>query len=114
MNYTHTWRTFPNGVKRFLTLPDWKTFAVDTVIPELTPLLAEGRALADEIAAKPLPTFHDLVTRFENLDEEISLIFGPLSHLKSVEKKTYPGIEEGEELTADYDSYHETAHFERK
>ncbi len=94
MNYTHTWKTFPNGVKRVLTLPDWTSFAVDTIIPELTPLLLEGRALADEIAAKPIPAFHDLVTRFENLGEEISLIYGPLSHLKSVEKKTYPGIEE--------------------
>ena len=108
MKFTHTTTTTPSGEKRVLSLPTWETFAVDTVIPELTLLLLEGRALADEIAAMPLPTFHDLVTRFENLNELIAMIMGPAGHLNSVMQAAYPGLKEVntevKQLVTDYGS----------
>lgn len=94
MNYTHNKVVTPSNAKRVLSLPDWDTFAVDTVIAELKPLLVEGRALADEIAAMPMPTFHDVVTRFENLGELIRMITGPAGHLNSVMQTAYPGLKE--------------------
>jgi oligopeptidase A len=94
MNYTHKETLTPLNKKRTLSLPVWNTFDVATVIAELNPLLAEGRDLADEIAAMSMPTFHDVVTRFENLNELISMIVGPAGHLNSVMQTAYLGLKE--------------------
>lgn len=84
MHYTTTSHAAHSGKPRLLTLPDWHTFDAQTVLPALTQLFAEGRALAEETAALQVPTFHDLVPKWEGLFERISFIFGPLSNLNNV------------------------------
>ncbi len=100
MKFTHTTTTTPSGKKRILALPDWSTFAIDTVIPELEVLFARGRKLADDIALLPDPTFADIVPPFEEIDAAISSVAGPVRHLKATMLKSYPGIQELEKQVA--------------
>ncbi len=100
MKFTSTITTTPAGAKRVLALPEWDTFDLATVIPELEVLFARGRKLADDIALIPDPTFDEIVIAFEEIDASIGSVAGPLRHLKSTMLKSYPGIQDVEKQVA--------------
>lgn len=92
MKFTNKRVSTPTGNFRVLTLPDWNTFAAETVLPELEALLVEGRAMIEKIAAIPVPTFADLVTDTEDFSERLSLVIGPMIHLNETMQKKYPEL----------------------
>ena len=100
MQFNHTTTTNPSGETRILSLPDWSTFSLDTVLPELEILFARGRKLADDVGNISDPEFADIVPPFEEINSAMSLVSGPMSHLKSTMLKAYPGIQEVEKQAA--------------
>ncbi len=94
MKFSQTTQTTPEGGTRILTLPDWSTFNSAEVLSELEALLKEQKALADFTAAKLNPTWHDLVTAWDELGDRIKKIYGPMGHLSGTERLRYPELEE--------------------
>jgi oligopeptidase A len=97
MKFTHTPQPTNAGNPRILTLPDWSTFAPGTIIAELEALIVEGRALADTVAVKTVPTFDDLVVKWDDLGDRIHKVYGPMGHLYATERARYPELKEIEE-----------------
>jgi oligopeptidase A len=92
MNVTEKTFVASDSEIRVLKLPIWSTFSVDGAIQELDALLDEGRMLKSEVASMEHPTFRDLIGRFEDLFERLSLLSGPIDYMNSMENKTYPGL----------------------
>jgi oligopeptidase A len=92
-----------------LLVPDWDKFDPAPIIPALESLYVQARTLADEVAKMPEPSFDDLVNRFENIDEEVSRLTGPLSHQFSTRKKDWPNLKEvadrADELSVEHASF---------
>lgn len=89
--------THDGGVMRYrrsgnLRLPVWSTFTIEGIIPQLESLLAEGLRLAYRVGTKKDPTFHDVVTRFEEIEERIARLTAPLIFLADAAAAEYPGI----------------------
>ncbi len=94
MKFSQTTQITTAGGTRVLTLPDWSTFKSEEVIAELENLLKERQALADFTAAKLDPTWHDLVTVWDELGDRIKKVYGPMGHLSGTERLRYPELEE--------------------
>ncbi len=97
-----------NGDTVHRTLFNWATFSIDGMAEEYTKLCDEGRALADNVAAIPEPSFADLVLAFEDLFVRMQRLIGPMGHLAAVTPNRYPGIEKLEEKIGVIDAAYRT------
>ena len=97
MEFNAITETAPDGTRLVSRLPQWKKFSIEHAVAELTECIALGDRMADEVAQKALPTFHDLVLQWEDLGDRIQMIINPVSHLQAVAKNDYPGIEKVKE-----------------
>lgn len=74
----------PNGVTAFLSYPLWESFNPQTLVTELTELLAQGRLLADALANAHEHTFASLVLVSEEYGERLGRLWGTAMHLNNV------------------------------
>lgn len=76
-----------------LRLPVWSTFTTEGLIPKLEALFQEGMRLASRVSAKKHPTYEDVITRFEDIDERIWRVVCPLFFLCDTDAAPYADIE---------------------
>ncbi len=84
MQYTTETHKGKNGKVLFLTLPVWETLTTETMIADLEALLAEGRALVEQLVKNNTHTFDSLVLPLEEHANRLHLLWSPVNHLNAV------------------------------
>lgn len=77
-----------------LLLPVWSTFTTEGVLAKLTKIFNSGRKLLEEVSTMKAPRFHDVIVRFEEVEERAHRALIPLIHLSEVSALDYPDLAE--------------------
>ena len=83
MKYTTETHTRKDGMKTFLTLPDFSAFDAKQALKDIEVLFAERRVAVDLEAKQEQHTFDSLVGAHEVFHEQLNRVWGPFSHLNS-------------------------------
>jgi oligopeptidase A len=81
---TQTAPSVPNPLLDFSSLPAYASITAADVEPALRAQLAVCRAGLQALLAQPAPTIATLVEPFERLQQQLSRVFAPISHLNAV------------------------------
>jgi oligopeptidase A len=65
-------------------LPSFSTIKPEHVVPALKEAIAQCRSTIDDVIAKQVYTWNDLIVPIEESDDKLSRMFSPVSHLNSV------------------------------
>ena len=81
---TQTAPAVPNPLLDFSSLPAYASITAAHVEPALRAQLAVCRAGLEALLAQPAPSIATLVEPFEQLQQQLSRVFAPVSHLNAV------------------------------
>lgn len=73
-----------NPLLNFAELPEFETIETKHVLPALTTVLQRGRDCIAELSKTDIPTWDNFALAMEDIDEQISRMWSPVSHLNSV------------------------------
>ena len=95
-----------NPLLNFTTLPQFSLITVDHILPALTSVLKEGKDKIEQLCSIEEPTWFNFAAELENIEERISRVWSPISHLNSVQDsdELRTAYEQGIVLLTEYHS----------